>query len=74
MDHPSPTSFSNLVAETAGYTGTVEWDTSKPDGTPRKLLDLRFLRSTGWIPSIDLASGIASTVEWYRANRATLRF
>jgi GDP-L-fucose synthase len=41
------------------------WDTSKPDGTPRKLLDVTRLRSLGWAPSIDLDAGLASTYQWY---------
>jgi GDP-L-fucose synthase len=65
--------ISNLVAENVGYTGAVEWDQSKPEGTPRKLLELRLLGSTGRSPSIDSASSIASTVEWYRANGAAQR-
>lgn len=60
--------ISALVARAVGYDGAVEWDTSKPDGTPRKLLDVRLLESTGWRPSIDLATGIASAVQWYREN------
>ena len=41
------------------------WDSSKPDGTPRKLLDVSRLRDLGWEPTIDLATGLASTYEWY---------
>ncbi len=44
---------------------TIEWDASKPDGTPRKLLDVSRLRALGWEPSIDLASGLDSTYRWY---------
>ncbi|AGB21755.1 nucleoside-diphosphate-sugar epimerase [Mycobacterium sp. JS623] len=72
VDH-SIAEISGIVAEAVGYNGTIEWDTTKPDGTPRKLLDVGLLNSTGWSSSIDLASGVASTVEWYRANRAALR-
>ena len=52
------------------------WDTSKPDGTPRKLLDVTRLRSLGWAPSIDLEAGLRSTYRWYRdqiGSRAELR-
>lgn len=62
-----------LVAEAVGYTGAVEWDTSKPDGTPRKLLDVSALTAAGWQATIGLREGIAQTVAWYRANRADLR-
>ena len=44
---------------------TIEWDESKPDGTPRKLLDVSRLRGLGWAPTIDLVAGLASTYEWY---------
>jgi len=44
---------------------TIEWDSTKPDGTPRKLLDVSRLHSLGWEPSIDLATGLASTYQWY---------
>jgi GDP-L-fucose synthase len=56
------------IAEVVGYTGEVVWDSSKPDGTPRKLLDVSRLRALGWEPRIDLRSGIASTYEWYLRN------
>ncbi|MCR8691670.1 NAD-dependent epimerase/dehydratase family protein [Rhodococcus rhodochrous] len=65
--------ISQIVAEEVGYTGTIEWDTTKPDGTPRKLLDVSKLRSSGWEPKIDLRSGIASTVAWYRENVQSIR-
>ncbi|NMM17483.1 MAG: GDP-L-fucose synthase [Cellulomonas sp.] len=62
-----------LVAEAVGYGGATEWDDSKPDGTLRKLLDVSMLRGSGWAPAVDLKSGIASTVEWYRQNVDSLR-
>jgi GDP-L-fucose synthase len=65
--------LASLVAEAVGYDGTIEWDTSKPDGTPRKLLDVSKLTQSGWAASIGLQDGIRSTVEWYRENLATLR-
>lgn len=54
-----------LVARVVGYDGPVEWDTSKPDGTPRKLMDSSQLRGSGWTPAISLEEGIRSTYEWY---------
>jgi len=48
--------------------GELAWDTSKPDGTPRKLLDVTKLRALGWKPAIPLRDGIARTYEWFRAN------
>ncbi len=47
-----------LVQKTVGFTGTVEWDSSKPDGTPRKLLDVSRLSSLGWSPGTELAEGV----------------
>lgn len=61
------------VAEAVGYSGAIDWDTSKPDGTPRKLLDVSKLTASGWTASIDLVSGIRSTVEWYRSNSEHIR-
>ncbi|UUO03975.1 GDP-L-fucose synthase [Mycolicibacterium novocastrense] len=72
IDH-SIAEISSMVAAAIGYDGGVEWDTNKPDGTPRKLLDVSLLFSTGWRPSIELADGIASTVNWYRTHREVLR-
>jgi GDP-L-fucose synthase len=54
------------VATSAGFTGQIEWDSSKPDGTPRKVLDVSRMKTLGWEPSITLEEGIASTIAWYR--------
>lgn len=56
------------VAEAVGYTGPVEWDRSKPDGTPRKLLDSSKVRALGWAPRIRLSDGLRRTYEWFVAN------
>ena len=53
--------LAELVAETVGYAGSIAWDTTKPDGTPRKLLDVSRLTGLGWKPSIALADGIRQT-------------
>lgn len=58
--------LANLVAQATGFAGKVQWDTSKPDGMKRKLLDVTLLRDQGWSPSVTLEDGIASTVRWYR--------
>jgi GDP-L-fucose synthase len=60
--------LAGLVARHTGFTGRLRFDTSKPDGTPRKLLDVSRLTSLGWRPSIKLTDGIASTIQWYLAN------
>ena len=65
--------LASIVAEAVGYEGNIEWDTSKPDGTPRKLLDVSKLTASGWSASIRLDDGIRSTVQWYRNNLATVR-
>ena len=54
-----------LVKDIAGYTGNIEYDTQKPDGTPLKLLDVGKLRRLGWKPKISLREGIKRTYEWY---------
>jgi GDP-L-fucose synthase len=54
-----------LVADVVGYDGDVVWDGTKPDGTPRKLLDVSRLSSLGWSPSISLMEGIESTYAWF---------
>jgi GDP-L-fucose synthase len=57
-----------LVADVVGYEGEIVYDTSKPDGTPRKLLDVSKLRALGWSPKIGLREGIAATYKWYVEN------
>ncbi len=58
-----------LVADVVGFVGRIEWDTSKPDGTPRKLLDVSRLKSLGWAPRIGLRDGLVATYEWFTASR-----
>jgi GDP-L-fucose synthase len=65
--------LAELVAETVGWQGTMQFDTSKPDGAPRKLLDVQRLNQLGWKATIPLADGIASTYEWYLQNEQALR-
>jgi len=65
--------ISELIAGIVGFAGAVEWDTSKKDGTPRKLLDVSRLRSLGWAPRISLEDGLRHTVDWYAEHRATVR-
>lgn len=65
--------LATLVAEAVGYTGEIAWDKTKPDGTPRKLLDVSKLAEAGWRSSIDLEQGIRTTVDWYRANLTRVR-
>ena len=62
--------LSELICNVVGFDGELAWDTSKPDGTPRKLLDVTKLRALGWKPAIPLQDGIARTYEWFLANFA----
>jgi GDP-L-fucose synthase len=65
--------IAGLVGEVVGYSGETLWDTTKPDGTPQKLLDVSKLRDAGWEASIGLRDGLASTVEWFREHHDSLR-
>jgi len=58
--------LAELIANATGFSGKIEWDTSKPDGTPRKVLDVSRIKALGWEPRIDLKEGIASTIAWYK--------
>ncbi len=55
-----------IIAELSGFKGGVIWDMSRPNGTPRKVLDSSRMRSLGWSPKITLKDGIRSTINWYR--------
>jgi GDP-L-fucose synthase len=55
-----------LVARVVGFDGRIEHDTSKPDGTPQKLLDVSKINALGWQARIALADGLAGTYDWYR--------
>jgi GDP-L-fucose synthase len=63
--------LAGLVARIVGFSGEVRFDPSRPDGTPRKLLDVSRMHSLGWRARISLEDGIASTYDWYCANIAT---
>jgi GDP-L-fucose synthase len=66
------TSISDLalnIARHAGFKGKIIWDSSRPNGTPRKVLDITKITKLGWKPSITLDQGIASTVKWYLENK-----
>lgn len=61
------------VAATVGYQGETKWDTSKPDGTPQKLLDVSKLNAVDWFATINLEQGLKSTVEWFREHAEDFR-
>ena len=60
--------LAEMVSAIAGFEGAIAWDHSKPDGTPRKVLDVSRINSMGWSPAIPLESGIRETVRWFEAN------
>ena len=62
--------LAELICDVVGFDGELSWDKTKPDGTPRKLLDLSKLRGLGWTPTIPLRDGIAKTYEWFLKNVA----
>ena len=61
--------LAELIKETVGFQGKVTWDDTKPDGTPRKLLDVSRIKALGWAPTISLEDGIRSTYEWYSSQK-----
>jgi GDP-L-fucose synthase len=66
------TSISDLalnIARHTGFKGKITWDSTRPNGTPRKVLDITKITKLGWKPSITLDQGIASTVKWYQENK-----
>jgi GDP-L-fucose synthase len=65
--------LAKLVNQTVGYEGQLVWDDTKPEGTPRKLLDLSRLHALGWRARTDLQTGIAETYAWYLAHQAEAR-
>jgi GDP-L-fucose synthase len=65
--------LAELVLSTVGYDGRLRFDTSKPDGTPRKLLDTQRLTTLGWQPKISLEAGVAQTYHWFSEHAADAR-
>ena len=65
--------LAETVCDVLGFDGSLEFDTSKPDGTPRKLLDISKIKSLGWAPKISLRDGIADAYRWFLENQATAR-
>jgi GDP-L-fucose synthase len=63
--------LAEAIARVVGYSGTIEWDTSKPDGAPRKLLDSSRLRAFGWQPAVDFEESLKDTYQWYLDNIAS---
>jgi GDP-L-fucose synthase len=60
--------LAKLVSEVIGYSGEIKFDSSKPDGTPRKLLENSRLSALGWAPKVSLREGIETTYKWFLSN------
>ena len=63
--------LAELIATATGFKGAIKWDTSKPDGTPRKLLDISLAQKLGWQPTISLKAGVKSTINDYLSTIGT---
>jgi GDP-L-fucose synthase len=62
-----------LISSIVGFTGRIEWDKSKLDGTPRKVLDVSKLEAYGWTPKISLENGIRETINWYQSKGVAIK-
>ena len=60
--------LTEVIAEVVGYTGNIRWDTSKPNGTPRKVMNIDKLLDLGWKPKVDIVEGLNKTYEWFKEN------
>lgn len=65
--------LTETIAKVVGYTGDIVWDSSKPDGTPRKLMDVNRLKSLGWQYSVDLEQGLKQTYDWFLDHQESFR-
>ena len=65
--------LAKMIAEEAGFTGEIVYDSTKPDGTPRKLLDTTMINELGWEPRIELRQGLKDTIAWYRKHKTSVR-
>ena len=60
--------LASKISNFSGFTGKTKWDSSKPDGTPRKVLDVSRLKALGWQPKVSLDDGIKETIQYFEAN------
>jgi GDP-L-fucose synthase len=65
--------LAELTRQVVGFRGQLSWDTAKPDGTPRKLLDVSVLTGLGWKPEIRLHDGVAATYRWFLDQESAVR-
>ena len=60
--------LAETIADVVGYTRDIDWDTTKPNGTPRKVMNVDRIKQLGWTPKISLREGIETTYQWYKEN------
>ena len=60
--------LTEVIAEVVGYNGYIKWDTTKPNGTPRKVMNVDKLLGLGWKPKVDIVEGLTKTYEWFKEN------
>lgn len=65
--------LADMVADVVGFRGEIQWDTTQPDGTPRKLLDVQRLSNLGWVAGIPLAEGVRATYDWFLGHQGDYR-
>lgn len=65
--------LAELIQDLTGHEGSIVWDSSKPDGTPRKLMDVSRMTKEGWVHTVGLKEGIKATIDWYADNRRKIR-
>lgn len=65
--------LASLIARESGFNGEIRWDSSKPDGTPRKLLDISRIKALGWANKLTLEMGVKETIDWFRVNESRVR-
>ena len=61
--------LANLIKELVGYEGFLDWDTSRPNGTPKRVMDNSKLFNMGWSPKVGFEQGLRQTIEWYVDNK-----
>ena len=72
-DEISIRELAETIADVVGYEGLIMWDTEKPNGTMRKVMDVSRIKSTGWEPKVSIRKGIELTYEWFKENVDSVR-
>jgi len=60
--------LTEMIVKVVGYEGEIRWDTTKPNGTPRKLMDSSRINSLGWSPKVNISDGLEKTYTWFKEN------